>query len=453
MPIKNTHFSNEEIGNFFENAKKIFFIGIGGVSMSSLASFCYFFGKEIFGYDSQMSDTSRRLERFAHIKYSSTPDSVCGVDLVIYSNAIDEDCFEYKQAKKLKIPTLSRANFLSFVLSRYKNSIGIAGSHGKSTTTSFLAKILDYAHLSPTVFCGAKMKGYDSAFIWGQNEYIVAEACEYMDSFLCLEPSISGITNIEYDHPDYFKSEEDYLASFKDFISRSGRVVLGIDTPLSRRVCKELGCKEKIITFSQRDKRASYFAKEKSDGFVLYRGTEMVLASPLNFKGAHYLENAICASVIALENGISSAVISKALEESYGVYRRLDFIKKLDTGIDVFEDYAHHPTEIKATLSSLSKMGYNRVLCFFQPHTFSRTHFLYRDFVDALSLAYKGYILPTYKARERNDYGVSESELAKGCGAEYLENVENIRDIISSSEADCVVLMGAGDICRLKKYL
>ena len=453
MSIKNTHFSNEEIGKIFENAKKIFFIGIGGVSMSSLATYCHFLGKEIFGYDSQMSDIARRLERFAHIKYSSTPDSVCGVDLVIYSNAIDENNFEYTKAQKLKIPTLSRANFLSFVLSRYKNSIGIAGSHGKSTTTAFLARILDYAHLSPTVFCGAKMKGYDSAFIWGQNDYVVAEACEYMDSFLCLEPSICGITNIEHDHPDYFKNEEEYFSSFKKFISKCGRVVLGIDTPLGKRAFCELDCKEKIITFSQRDKKASYYAREKSDGFVLYRGKERVLASPLNFKGAHYVENATCASIIALECGISSDAISKAFEESYGVYRRLEFIKKLDTGVDVFEDYAHHPTEIKATLSSLLKMGYKRIACVFQPHTYSRTHFLYSGFLGAFALAYKSYILPTYKAREENKYGVNERVLATRCGAEYLEDYEAIKEIILTSGCDCVVLMGAGDICKLKKYL
>lgn len=421
--------------------------------MSSLATYCHFLGKEIFGYDSQMTDATKHLESFAHIKYSSTPDSTCGVDLVIYSNAIDEENFEYKQAKKLKIPTLSRANFLSYVLSRYKNSIGIAGSHGKSTTTSFLTKILDYAHLNPAVFCGAKMKGYDSAFLWGQNEYILAEACEYMDSFLCLTPKLCGITNIEYDHPDYFKSEEEYLCSFKKFISRCGRVVLGIDTPLARRAYRELDCKDKIITFSQRDKGADYFASERSDGFVLYRGRERVLASALNFKGAHYVENATCASIIALESGISPTTASKALEESYGVYRRLEFIKKANTGADIFEDYAHHPTEIKATLSSLLKMGYKRILCFFQPHTFSRTHFLYDGFLGAFSLAHKSYILPTFKAREKNEYGVSETELASGCGAEYLENYESLKEIISKSECDCVVLMGAGDIYKLKKYL
>jgi UDP-N-acetylmuramate--alanine ligase len=453
MSIKNTHFSNEEIENFFNKAKKIFFIGIGGVSMSSLAVYCHFLGKEIFGYDHQRSESTCRIESFAHIKYCSTPDSVCGVDLVIYSNAIDEENFEYKQAKKLKIPTLSRANFLSYVLSRYKASIGIAGSHGKSTTTALLAKIFDYAHLNPTVFCGARMRGYDSAFLWGQNDFILAEACEYMDSFLCLSPSTCGITNIEYDHPDYFKNEEEYLDSFKEFISKSERVVLGIDTPLGKRAYNELDCKGKIITFSQIDKEADYFAKEKGDGFILYRGKEIVLASPLNFKGAHYVENATCASIIALENGISSATISKALEESYGVFRRLEFIKKSDTGMDIFEDYAHHPTEIKATLSSLLKMGYKRIACIFQPHTFSRTQHLYSSFLGAFSLAYKSYIIPTYRARNENEYEVDERKLACECGAEFLENYEDLKEIISSREYDCLVLMGAGDIGKLKKYL
>ena len=184
----------------------------------------------------------------------------------------------------------------------------------------------------------------------------------------------------------------------------------------------------------------------------VYKCGELISHFNLQQAGKHNVYNALGAFAVAYTMGISARVIEKSLSSFSGVAGRMGFLKKNDTGADVFEDYAHHPTEIEASLSTL-KSRYGRVMCVFQPHTFSRTHFLYRDFVDALSLAYKGYILPTYKARERNDYGVSERKLAKGCGAEYLENVENIRDIISSSEADCVVLMGAGDICRLKKYL
>ena len=230
MAIKNTNFSFEKIDSVYKSAKKIFFIGIGGVSMSALATYCLYDGKEVFGYDSVRSDGARKLEKLCHIKYSSTPDSVCSMDLVIYSNAIAPSCFEYKKAQALNILTVSRANFLGYIISKYKNKIGISGTHGKSTTVSYLAKIFEYASLSPCVFCGATMRDYDSVLLYNKKDTCIFEACEYMDSFLNLPSDITGILNVDYDHPDYFPSLEAVKASFSKFAQGGKSVFINLDT-------------------------------------------------------------------------------------------------------------------------------------------------------------------------------------------------------------------------------
>ena len=452
MAIKNTNFSFEKIDDLFKNSKKIFFVGIGGISLSTIATFCLQCGKEIYGYDQKRSKESAKLEAHAKIKYYSTPDSVYGMDLVIYSNAIGEDNFEYQGAKKLQIPTLSRANFLGYVASRCKNSIVISGTHGKSTTTSFLARILDYAGYSPSVFCGAKMKDYDSAYLKGSGECGVFEGCEYMDSFLSFEPSICGILNIEYDHPDYFESYEDVLSSFTKFISQSKKAVVNIDDKGVNSILSLIG-KNRIVTFSLRDKGADYYASLKNDGFVCYHDKKKVLEAPLNLRGEHFALDAICASVIALELGASPIAISYALSEATGVKRRLEFIKKLDTGLSVFEDYAHHPTEILATYNSLKEMGFKKILCAFQAHTFSRTHYLYDGFLSSLSKFDELIILPTFCARENNEFGVSESELARALGGTFVDTLEKMVSLVKESKCDCGVIMGAGDITEFKCFL
>ena len=452
MAILGTDFSFEKIDKIFKSAKKIFFIGIGGVSMSSLARFSYLSGKEIFGYDKERGKGAIRLEGFAKIKYYSTPDSVEGMDLVVYSSAISEENFEYQRAKKLKIPTLGRANFLDYLSRLSKSQIAVSGTHGKSTTTSYLAKIFDYAEKNPTVFCGATMRGYESELLWGRGEVSIYEACEYMDSFLAFFPEIGVILNCEYDHPDYFKSQEEVEASFHRFAENSKRVVafkddVGVQNAL-------LGIdKSKITYFSLCDKESDYLIKGGGGIIEVYSGGKLVLRAEGEFFGRHQIIDGGASAVCALVAGVSPLVISYALKESQGVKRRLEFIKKLDTSLPVFEDYAHHPTEIKATLDTLFARGYKRIFCVFQPHTFSRTHFLYTSFVNALSCASELYILPTYSAREENVYGVSEKKLASDAGGEFLPTFLAVREKMRKTDCDCAVIMGAGDITRFKSLI
>ena len=320
MAIKNTNFSFEKIDSVYKNARKIFFIGIGGISMSSLATYCLYDGKEIFGYDSARSENAKKLEKFCHIKYSSTPDSVCSMDLVVYTNAIDESCFEYKKSLSLNILTVSRANFLGYIISKYKNRIGISGAHGKSTTVSYLAKIFEYASLSPCVFCGAVMKDFDSALLYNKRDTCIFEACEYMDSFLNLPSDITGILNVDYDHPDYFPSLEAVKASFSKFAQGGKSVFMNLDDVNSR----DLKVDGKI-TYAI-DKDAEYRGIIEDGGFCVYhKGVFLGKITPKSMC-KHFLYDALCAFSVAHNQGIDPSVIVEALNDAKGVKRRLEKI-------------------------------------------------------------------------------------------------------------------------------
>ena len=236
MSVPNTNFDNEKIHKLFKNSKRIFFIGIGGISVSSLASYCVFLGKEVFGCDKVRSKESKKLESIAKIKYYSTPDNINDMDLVIYSTAIDADNFEYVSARKKSIPLISRANFLGYIISLHKTKIGICGTHGKSTTVSMLAKIFTYAKRKPTVFCGAEMKEFSSPYIFGCQDVCIYEGCEYLNSFLSMPKTDGGILNIEYDHPDFFPSLDSEITSFQAYIENAERAYINIDDPACQKI-------------------------------------------------------------------------------------------------------------------------------------------------------------------------------------------------------------------------
>lgn len=447
MALQNTNFSHQEINELLKKSKRIFFIGIGGISMSSLATYLHFKGAKIYGYDKERTEACQKLEAIAEIKYYSTPDRVRDMDLIVYSLAIDESNFEYKMAKKLTIPTLSRANLLGYIASTYKTSIGIAGTHGKSTTTSILGKIFDYACLSPTIFCGAHMKDFGGALHMGQGSACIFEACEYMNSFHYMIPCELAILNIEYDHPDFFKSFGELKDSFSELSKSPKKVYINADDNASMDIIKR-----DVISFGI-DNEATYQAVIEGNGFLVkYLGKEIAKCEP-KFKGKHLVYDFLCAFAVAHQNGISPSVISSAISEFEGVKRRLEYIGKLDTSLPVFEDYAHHPTEIKATLSSLKAMGYKKIFCVFQPHTYSRSFYLYNEFVSSFKEAYELYFLPTFKAREENIFGLDEGSFAKDSGAVLLSCFDELKEKANKTDADVILLLGAGNITNFKKYL
>ncbi len=445
MSLCNTNLTIEEIDAIFTHSEKIFFIGIGGASMSAISEYCATLGKEIFGYDRERSPQTIRLEKIAKIKYSSTPDNVKGMDLVIYTGAIDEKNYEYRQARKKKIPLISRANFLGYIISLHKCGIGICGSHGKTTTTALLGHIFYSACENPTVFAGGEMNNFGRNFNFGGRTCCIFEACEYQNSFLSLPTTHAVVLNIDYDHPDFFEDLNQVKCSFRRYIEGAKRVFLNCDDESTR----ELSHKN-AITFGF-DKRAQYRGEicEVNEGgttFYVYRQGNFLCKCHIPLHGRHMIQNALCAICVAHSYGIPTDKIVRGISTFEGVKRRRELLGKSDTGAVIFEDYGHHPTEISASLSAFSDMGYKNVLCVFQPHTFSRTHFLYHQFTSAFSSAGELIIAPTFSARERNIFELSEEQFALDCNGKFISDFNEIRKIVMSRPCDCVVLMGAGDL-------
>lgn len=454
MAISNTNLSFEEIHKEFTRAEKIFFIGIGGISMSALAEFCANAGKQIYGYDRERTKESTRLEGIGKIKYYSTPDNITGMDMVVYTNAIDESNFEYRRARKLKLPLISRANFLGYVVSLHKTQIGVSGMHGKSTTTAMLAHIFEKSLQNPTVFCGAEMKSCGTNCRLGGRECCIFEACEYQNSFLSLPTTHAVVLNIDYDHPDFFDSIDTVKRSFKQYIKDAKQVFVNSDD----ECCREL-CHKSIITFGFNKNsifRAEICKREKNDTglsfFVYKRGELLCKCSILSF-GRHMVYNALCAFAVANTYGIGAELICNALSTFEGSRRRMEFFKKSDTGADIFEDYAHHPAEIEASLEELCQRGYKKILCVFQPHTFSRTYYLYERFTKAFSRASSLIVAPSFSAREENIFELSEEKFALDCGGEFVSQIKKIAHRVQKNDYDCVVLMGAGDLSAKLNHL
>ena len=449
MALKNSNYSVHELDTIYRNAKRIFFIGIGGISMSSLAKFCIKDSKEVFGCDSKRTEITEELEKSCHIKYYTSTDGVYGVDMVIYTTAIDESNFEYQNAKRLNIPLVSRANFLGYIMSKYAHRIGVCGMHGKSTVTSMLNHIFAHASKEPTTFCGAQMVGYGNEVL-GKNDYFIFEACEYLDAFLHFYPNESIITNIDYDHPDYFKSTEQIVSSFQKYALLNRKIYLNSDDTLSLQIKHE-----NAITYGIYN-RADYMAKithsPASNEFLVIKNSVEIAKCKLKIFGEHFVYDALCAFALAYENGIEPKVISNALSTFEGTKRRMEFIKRIDTGADIFSDYGHHPTEIKATINALLEMGYKKICCVFQAHTFSRTYYLYNEFKTCFNGVSNLIIAPTFSAREENVFGFADSDFAKHCGGIFINDYKEIVSSALKADCDVILILGAGDINKLREY-
>jgi UDP-N-acetylmuramate--alanine ligase len=454
MASENTHLSSFELDKIFKRAKNVFFVGIGGISMSSLAEYCIVSGKRVFGYDAKRSKECERLEQVAHIRYCSTTDSVMGMDLVIFSNAIDKSCFELQTARRLGIPCVSRANFLAYVMSDCHVRIGVAGAHGKSTVTSMISHIFRCDGRSMSALCGAHMKNFGAPFYFGGRDAFIFEACEYMNSFLSLSPSDAVITNIEFDHPDFFGSYDELLDSFKQYILCAKRVFINADDRKSAPLRHPFK-----ISFGIRE-RADYMAKIDTGGaknaFSVIKNGSTLAKIELREYGRHNVYNALCAFAVAHTHKIDASVIAEALSSFEGTSRRQELFKHVHTlagEVPLYLDYAHHPTEITASLDAFSDMGFKNPLCIFQSHTYSRTYALYSQFVDAFEGVKNLICMPIFSAREQNVYGISDEKFAEDIGAIFMSDVGKIAEHVRKSDADCVILMGAGDIENLKNHI
>lgn len=459
MALDNTHFGAGKIKELLENKRSIFFIGIGGVNMSSLALISYNRGFRVGGSDRAETDVTNYLEaQGIKVSYGHSSSNVDGYDAVVYTVAISADNPEYVRANELGIPCISRADYLGYIMMGYERRIGVSGMHGKSTCTSMCATVFMSADVDPTVLSGASMPSMNGAYRIGESENFIFEACEYMDSFLSFYPTIAVILNVEMDHVDYFKSMEHIYSSFGRFAGIAegffGYTVYNIDDVNTVKALENY--KGKRISVSTKNESADLFAKNiainnGAPEFDVMLNGEFFFHAKLAVSGYHNIYNALATAAAAYLSGIDGERIAKGLSLYSGADRRMEY-KGRFCGAAVYDDYGHHPTEIKTTLEGASKMGFKRTLCVYQPHTYSRTKGLYNDFLSAFSSVDEVIFADIYAARETDDGSVSSSMLASDVeNGAYVGGLQDIVEYLKSKlkDGDLLVVMGAGDIYKI----
>ncbi|MCD8364489.1 MAG: UDP-N-acetylmuramate--L-alanine ligase [Clostridiales bacterium] len=451
----------------FQKPIHIHFIGIGGISMSGLAEIVLKEGFTVSGSDNKASELTDRLTAHgARVDIGQKAENVAdNPDLVVYTAAIHPDNPEWRAAEAAGIPMLSRAQFLGQLMDNYADSIAVSGTHGKTTTTSMIAHILLAANADPTISVGGMLQSIGGNIRVGGSDVFLTEACEYTNSFLNFHPRYSIILNIEEDHMDFFKDLADIRRSFRKFASNTledGVLILSsaIDAPEEITA----GLRRRVVTFGVsgvEDYTAADVTFDKnacaSFTFLCHGQPEGYVS--LRVPGTHNISNALAAIAFAREAGIPDDVIIRGLSSFGGTARRFEY-KGNFNGVTVIDDYAHHPTEIRATLTAAQNYPHGRILCVFQPHTYTRTRAFWDEFVDALSLADIVILADVYAARETDTLGIRSEDLAgdikkRGTESYYFSNFREIEDYIvkNSLHKDLLITMGAGDIYQVGEDL
>lgn len=441
----------------------IHMIGIGGISMSAIAHMLLSLGFSVSGSDRTKTNLTDKLEKLGVKVYEGqSADNIESPQLVCYTAAISEDNPELCRARENGIPCLERAELLGQIMTMYRYPLAIAGTHGKTTTTSMLSLIILSAKLDPTILVGGELPQIDGNYRIGGREYLVCEACEYVESFLNFKPFLSIITNIEADHLDYFGNLSNIIASFEKFArlnSPLGHIIVCSDDKNALSVVQniESNVKKYAIYDKNADFSADYIKKNEMYGnsFDIIHNGEHFLSVDMRVSGEHNILNALAAAAAAYCLGIDKEAIKEGLESFTGTKRRFEKLGEVD-GITVIDDYAHHPTEIRATLTTAKAMDYNNVWCIFQPHTYSRTRSLFDEFVDVLPMADKLIIADVYSAREQYDGSVHSCDLAvKIDKAVYMNDFGAIkRYVLENAKAgDLVLTVGAGDVFKIGRAL
>lgn len=429
--------------------------------MSSLAMIAKDLGFVVTGSDRAQSDATLKLEN-AGIKviYAHEAENVVGCDAVVFTAAVHDDNPEMAKANELGIPKIKRAEFLGYIMQSYKNRIGVAGMHGKSTTTSMISEVFMVADADPTIVNGVKLAMLDGgAYRVGSKEHFIFEACEYTDSFLSFLPSVAIVLNIDRDHVDYFLSMEQTVDSFRRYINLAETAIVNIDDDYIGDAIK--GYKGRLIRVSTKGSEAEYNARNINfvqglGSFDAYKGDKLLGHIELSVPGEHSVLDALVAVAAADLAELDFASVAKALNGFKGANRRFEFIGKYND-IDVYDDYAHHPSEIMTTLEGVSKRGYKRIWCVFQPHTYSRTAGLLNEFAGAFGKVDKVIFADIYAARETDTLGVSSKLLADMAGenALYIDSFEAIADYLrqNAETGDLILTMGAGDVNKIAYML
>lgn len=451
----------------FNNPIHVHFIGIGGISMSGLAEILLDEGFTISGSDSKESDLTKHLEaKGISVFYGQKASNIIpGIDLVVYTAAIHEDNPEFAEAKVQGLPMLSRAELLGQIMDNYEQSIAVAGTHGKTTTTSMISQILLEAKTDPTITVGGILEAINGNLRVGESEVFISEACEYTNSFLNFRPKYSIILNVEAEHLDFFKDLDDIRKSFHKFAANTladGATIINGEIDNYAEIVE--GLPQKIITYGL-NSSYDYYAEnvtydEKACAlFSVMHDGQKIMDVHLNVPGKHNVSNSLAAIALCDIMNIPNEAVISGLLKFGGANRRFQYKGKID-GITIIDDYAHHPTEIKATLTAAANYHHERLVLVFQPHTYSRTKAFLDDFAEVLSMADVVVLADIYAAREQNTYGVSSKDILnllkkKGTEAYYLPSFEEIEKFLLKNciNGDLLITMGAGNVVEIGEAL
>lgn len=453
--------SIEELEQLLPKDRRLFFIGIGGVSMSALAMIAKEQGYFVGGSDRVASrNTTMLKEAGIDVFGAHAAENIEGYDAVIYNAAIGEQNPEYAAAKEKGLPLVYRSCFLSFLMRGYKHGIGVAGMHGKTTTSAMLSHLFLYAKRDPAILIGAELPELGHDFRSGGGEDFIFEACEYKDSFLSFHPSVAVVLNEEMDHPDYFKSLDQIKNSFHRYLEIPGEGGFAVINCDDENVLESArGCSARCVTFGIRNPDADYRAADITfrDGcgqFTVLKKGEPFCTLHLAVTGMHNVSNALACCAAADVCGIDAQTIADGLSTFTGAGRRMEFkgyLKDCPVRVPVYDDFGHHPSEVRTTLEGARRMNCRRLRCVYQPHTYSRTAELFDAFCSAFDACDEVIFADIYAAREDNTYGVSSEQLANRIPhAKYDPDFAHILAYLqkSAADGDMLVIMGAGDIAK-----
>ena len=451
-----------DIKTFFKPGTRVHLAGIGGVSMCPLAEVLAGMGLQVQGSDMSESDTVRQLrEQGIPVAIGHSAENLRDCALVIRTAAIHDDNPEIAGAIARGIPVYERAQAWGAIMQHYQNAVCISGTHGKTTTTSMATHIFMAAQADPTVMIGGTLPLLHSGYRVGRGDTIILESCEYCNSFLNFFPTVAVILNVEADHLDFFKDLADIEHSFHafaDLVPQRGYIISNADDPGAREAVK--GLSHPVFTFGIADPDADCTAHNVAfhDGcptFDVVIHGETYAHVELHIAGRHNILNSLAAASAAYVLGVPGSAVEEGLATFHGAGRRFER-KGTFHGADVFDDYAHHPAELHALLTTAQSMSYERVICAFQPHTYTRTKALFDDFVRELQLPDVTILAEIYAAREKNDIGISSQDLAaKIPGAVYCSTLDQVTDKLAelARPGDLILTVGAGDIFRAGEKL
>lgn len=446
----------------------IHFIGIGGISMSGLAEILLEEGFTISGSDAKESPLTDKLaSEGVQISYpQSAANITSGIDAVVYTAAIHEDNPEFAAAKNTGLPMLSRAELLGQIMDNYVNSVAVAGTHGKTTTTSMLSQVLLAADSDPTISVGGILKAIHGNIRVGHSDVFLTEACEYTNSFLNFHPKYSLILNIEEDHLDFFKDLADIRHSFRRFAENTaegGTIIINGAIADYEEIVKDLPVS--VVTYGLTE-ACDYYPSDitfDEKGCATYTAVHQgraLTSVKLNIPGMHNVSNSLAVIAAALSLKIELSTITSGISQFTGTDRRFELKGMYKDGVTVIDDYAHHPTEIAATLTAAQNYPHKRIICVFQPHTYTRTKAFLKDFAKALSLADVIVLADIYAARETDTLGISSKNIeddlkALGKEAYYFPSFDEIENFLQKKcmNGDLLITMGAGNVVTIGESL